>query len=264
MTTGNLGIAVSEAFVAVISHARSWFSSFLAYVACMYFISLLSLSIKSNFPCSVGIILAFTIPRVPGVEFNRGTPIANATGAWAKAVPTVFSRAPTNFSFPAYASLQLNTQDSFLPLKFKHVHASVYDLDTYNLVGTGDTASFSVPAKSFPKILIPLNFTYFTSNSSDLTCKLASLYNKYPYVERFQGRTSITLARIKRFIRTGRGRVRLFYCVFGDSANSLVAFLALKIRLVLDMDIAGLPSVHHTSAEVSDADCPIELSLNSA
>jgi hypothetical protein len=107
---------------------------------------------------------------VPGVSFNPGVPIANATGSWAKAVPTMFSRAPTNFSFPAYASLQFNTQDSNIPIQFTHVHASVYDLDTNNLVGTGDTASFSIPAKSFPKILLPLNFTYFTSNSTDQTC----------------------------------------------------------------------------------------------
>ena len=95
----------------------------------------------------------------------------NATGSWAKAVPTGFSRAPTNFSFPAYASLQFNTQENFLPLKFGRVHASVYDSDTDKLVGTGDTAGFSIPAKSFPKMLIPLNFTYFTSNSSDQTCE---------------------------------------------------------------------------------------------
>lgn len=119
----------------------------------------------------IGVILAFTLPRVPGVAFNSGAPIVNATGSWAKAVPTVFSRAPTNFSFPAYASLQFNTQDSYLPLKFTHVHASVYDVDTNNLVGIGDTASFSIPAKSFPEILLPLNFTYFTSNSTDQTCK---------------------------------------------------------------------------------------------
>lgn len=123
---------------------------------------------------SIGTILAITIPRVPGATFNPGTPIANATGAWAKAVPTIFSRSPTNFSFPAYASLQFNTQDNFLPLKFQNLHASVYDLDTYRLVGTGDTASFSIPAKAFPKVLIPLNFTYFTSNSSDQTCKPVS------------------------------------------------------------------------------------------
>jgi len=40
--------------------------------------------------------------------------------------------------------------------------------------------------------------------------------------------------------------------------------VALKIRLILDMNIFGLPSERHTSAEVSDADCPIELSLNSS
>lgn len=123
------------------------------------------------FDHSIGIVLAFTIPRVPSFAFNTALPLVNATGAWAKAVPTTFSRAPTNFSFPAAASLQLNTQSSYLPVKFTHLHASVYDLDTNRLVGTGNTAEFTVPAKSFPKILLPLNFTYIAVNASDQTCE---------------------------------------------------------------------------------------------
>jgi len=177
--------------------------------------------------CVIGVILSVTIPRVPGVGFNSGAPIINATGSWAKAVPTIFSRAPTNFSFPAFASLQFNTQSNYLPIKFTRVQASVYDLDTNILVGTGDTASFSIPAKSFPEVSLPLNFTYFTSNSTDQTwtdfydaCK-----NKATYVD-------------------------------GQRTP-------LKLILVLYMNILGLPTQQQTTIQVSNANCPVELSLNS-
>ncbi|KAF8158419.1 hypothetical protein B0H34DRAFT_797811 [Crassisporium funariophilum] len=178
--------------------------------------------------CAIGVVLAFTIPRVPSFSFNGGTPLVNATGSWAKAVPTKFSRAPANFSFPAYASLQVDTSANFLPVNFNHLSAKVYDLDTNRLVGTGSFARHSLPAKAFPEILLPLNFTYVTSNDSDPTwlnwynaCK-----NKALYI---------------------------------DSKRT-----PLKFRLVLDMDIMGLPSDHSASTQISDADCPIELALNAA
>lgn len=115
-------------------------------------------------------MLAFTIPRVPGFAFNNDAPLVNATGDWAKAVPVIFSRAPANFSFPAFAALQVNTDSNYLPVRFNHLRASVYDLDTNRLVGTGDLGHKTLPAKSFPEIQLPLNFTYIASNSSDQTC----------------------------------------------------------------------------------------------
>lgn len=123
---------------------------------------------------SIGIILAFTIPRVPSFALNSTTPLANATGSWAKAVPTIFSRVPANFSFPAFAALQVNTGSNFLPLNFQHLRASVFDLQTNRLVGTGDLNHLKLPANAFPDILLPLNFTYFTTNDTDQTCKLAN------------------------------------------------------------------------------------------
>ena len=38
--------------------------------------------------------------------------------------------------------------------------------------------------------------------------------------------------------------------------------LALQFRLVLDMVIQGLPGNHATSAQISDASCPVELAAN--
>lgn len=121
--------------------------------------------------CRIGIVLAFTIPRVPAFSLNVQSPLVNATGAWAKSIPTVFSRAPANFTFAAYASLQADTTANFLPLNFKHLRAQIYDLDTNKLVGTGDWGHHTLPAKQFPKFLVPMNFTYVATNSSDQTCQ---------------------------------------------------------------------------------------------
>ncbi|TCD65782.1 hypothetical protein EIP91_002221 [Steccherinum ochraceum] len=118
---------------------------------------------------AIALVLAFTIPRVPGFEFNASTPLIAATSPFNTSVPTIFSPAPTNFSFPALADLELDTSSSFLPVSIHNVHGSVYDLQTNMLVGTGDSGHFSVPAKSFPKMQLPLNFTYIASNSSDQT-----------------------------------------------------------------------------------------------
>ncbi|KAF8073510.1 hypothetical protein FPV67DRAFT_749799 [Lyophyllum atratum] len=175
--------------------------------------------------CAVAaIILGFTIPRVPAFSFNDKTPVVAATGAWNASIPTYFNRAPANFSFPAFAALQVNTDSNYLPVHFTHLRASVYDLATQRLVGVGGFDKMTLPGRSFPEILLPLNFTYVASNASDQTW--ANWYNacksKTLYVE---GKRD-----------------------------------PLKFRLVLDMGILGLPSEIHAATQISDAACPFELS----
>ncbi|KAG5644549.1 hypothetical protein DXG03_008204 [Asterophora parasitica] len=177
---------------------------------------------------AVAIVLGFTIPRVPAFSFNDSTPLVAATGDWNSSVPTYFNRQPANFSFPAFASLSVNTESNWLPVRFNHLHASVYDLDTGRLVGEGDWGKHSLPAKSFPEILVPLNFTYSATNSSDQTW--ANWYNACK---------SKTL--------------------YVDEKRD-----PLQFRLVLDMGISGLPSEAHTSTQITDAACPIELSPSNA
>ncbi|PPQ84285.1 hypothetical protein CVT25_013223 [Psilocybe cyanescens] len=175
---------------------------------------------------AVAIVIALTLPRVPSFAFDTSDPLQKATGSWATAVPTIFAPTVANFSFPAFASLQVDTNSNFLPVRFSHMHAKVFDLDTNRQVGTGDYSHLTLPAKSFPQILLPLNFTYLAANSSDQTftnwygaCKNRGLYS--------------------------------------DGKRP-----SLKFRLVLEMNIKGLPSSHGASTQVSDADCPIELALN--
>ncbi|KAJ4482507.1 hypothetical protein J3R30DRAFT_3369414 [Lentinula aciculospora] len=178
--------------------------------------------------CCIGIILAFTIPRVPSFAFNTSTPLANATGDWKDAISTVFSRSPTNFSFPAFADLQVNTESNFLPLTFNHLRATIYDLDTGIQVGSGDLGHRTFPAKALSSFQLPLNFTYSAVNTSDTTwtnwydaCRNA--------IDDVGG------------VRPGKS-----FCLITP----------------LDMDILGLTSNPSTQAQVSNADCPVELAEN--
>ncbi|KJA24009.1 hypothetical protein HYPSUDRAFT_39124 [Hypholoma sublateritium FD-334 SS-4] len=176
--------------------------------------------------CAVALVIAFTLPRVPAFGFNVESPLVNATGSWATAVATGFAPSVANFSFPAFASLQADTSSNFLPVKFTSLQATVFDLVTNRQVGTGNFGKFTLPAKEFPDIMLPLNFTYSASNSSDQTFQnwYTACNNKALHV---------------------------------DGSRP-----PLKFRLVLDMHIFGLPGTHSTSAQVTDADCPIELPID--
>jgi len=176
--------------------------------------------------CAIAIVLGFTIPRVPSFSLLVANPLVNATRPFATAVPTIFSRSPTNFSFPAFASLQFDTTNNFLPVHFTQLSASVYDLDSNLQVGSGSYARGSFPAQSFPAILLPINFTYITSNTSDQTW--LNWYNACRNAQFYPGSTRPSL----------------------------------KFRLVLEMNILGLPGQHGSTSQTSDASCPVELPVN--
>jgi len=175
---------------------------------------------------AVGIVLGFTIPRVPGFNINGQNPVVSATGSFNQSVPVGFSRFPANFSFPGALSLQVDTSSNFLPLVFKHLDAQVYDLDSFHLVGTGYLNRTKVPAKSFSSIQMPINFTYVATNDSDQTWN--NWYNACKNKAQYTG---------------------------GDRPG-------LRFRLNIDMSIAGLPTMHSTATSVTNAQCPIELPLN--
>ncbi|KAF5315134.1 hypothetical protein D9619_007230 [Psilocybe cf. subviscida] len=177
---------------------------------------------------AVAIVVAFTIPRVPAFAFSVDHPLVNATGSWATAVPTIFAPAVANFSFPAFASLQADTNSNFLPVKFTSLSASVFDLDTGVQIGSGKFGQFSLPAKAFPQIMLPLNFTYIADDMNDPTFK-----NWY------DGCKNAGL--------------------FPDRKRP-----AVKFRLVLDMKIFGLPGSRQASTQISNANCPVELAMNAA
>ncbi|KAH9480385.1 hypothetical protein JR316_0006983 [Psilocybe cubensis] len=150
--------------------------------------------------------------------FNTATPLEKATGSWATAVPTAFAPSVANFSFPAFAAVQVDTNSNFLPIRLSHMSAKVFDTDTNRQVGTGDYSHLTLPAKSFPQLLLPLNFTYLAANSSDQT-----FTNWYSACK-------------------NRG-------LYPDGKRP-----SLKFRLVLEMSIRGLPSKRGASLQTPDAD----------
>ncbi|KAA1472153.1 hypothetical protein DENSPDRAFT_163999 [Dentipellis sp. KUC8613] len=174
----------------------------------------------------IALALAFTIPRVPSFSFNSNNPLIGATGDFNSSIPTLFSRAPANFSFPALVDMKVDTGSNFLPLHFTHLSAEVYDLDSRHLVGTGSMGGQTVPAKQFTEIKMPLNFTYVATNDSDATW--TNWYNACK-----------------------------------NKAISTDNRPGLRFQLNVDMGIAGLPGTHHTTTSVTDAPCPIQLPLNS-
>lgn len=177
---------------------------------------------------AIALVIAFCIPRVPAFSFNSKTPLVNATGGWSEAIDYVFSRAPANFSFPAFASLELDTNSNFIPITFKHMRASVYDLNTGRQVGKGDLLhSQTVPPKAFPQLLLPLNFTYIVTNDTDQTW--SNWYNGC------------------------KNKIN-----YPTGSRPPVQF-----RLVLDLDIVGLPGGAMVSTQVASASCPWELPVNS-
>ncbi|KAI1788874.1 hypothetical protein LXA43DRAFT_610099 [Ganoderma leucocontextum] len=176
---------------------------------------------------AIGLVLAFTIPRVPPFSTNQIEPISSATAPFNTTVPAEFSRSPANFSFPGMMALQADTGGNFLPLTFNNIHGTVFDLTTNRQVATGDTGHLTVPAKQFPVINLNLNFTYSAVNDSDITWN--NWYN----------------ACKNKAVVSGGIRP------------------SVQFRLVLDLDIAGLVGKQSASTEVTDGACPIELPTNS-
>ncbi|KAJ6455416.1 hypothetical protein C8R45DRAFT_1036288 [Mycena sanguinolenta] len=176
----------------------------------------------------IAVVIGICLPRVPSFALSDSTPLANATGDWANEVPAEFSRIPANFSFPAFADLQVDTTSNYLPLHFKHLHAEVYDLTTGFLIGSGDMKGLRLPAKSYPDIQLPLNFTYVATNDSDTTW-----LNWYGACQ--------NPSRVTGGVRPG-----------------------VRFRLDLTMNILGLPGSYGASTQVTNGNCPIELPSNSA
>ncbi|KIJ59261.1 hypothetical protein HYDPIDRAFT_170874 [Hydnomerulius pinastri MD-312] len=173
------------------------------------------------------IILAITIPRVPALSFNSDTPLVAATGDYNASIPTEFSRYPANFSFPAIADIQVDTTSNIIPLTFNHIDAQVWYPTANMQVGTGYFGKATLPAKGFPVIQVPLNFSYVATNDTDPTW--VAWYNACKNPE-----------------------------TYATGVRPGVSF-----ELILTMDIAGLPSTTSASTQIAAAPCPIELPINS-
>ncbi|KAI6015398.1 hypothetical protein PISMIDRAFT_189853 [Pisolithus microcarpus 441] len=175
----------------------------------------------------IGITLAITIPRVPGITFSGSSPLTQVSGSFNDSIPIEFSRSPANFSFPAYANVQVDTTGNIIPLTFNSIDAQVWYSSTNMQVATGYFGKKTLPAKSFPVIQIPLNFSYVATNDTDPTwvawydaCKNAA-----------------------------------------TDPNGVQP--GINFELILNMDIAGLPTSQSASAQAANAACPFQLPVNS-
>ncbi|CAE6442788.1 unnamed protein product [Rhizoctonia solani] len=175
--------------------------------------------------CVIGVLLAIFIPRVPGFGFQGDMPLNVTTDGG----NPQFSRIPANFSFDALVSLQVNTNSQVvLPLHFNNIHATIYDVTTSRQVAEGDLGGYTVPAKAFSQVKVPVKFSYEAGNASDVTW--LNFYNAC----KSKSQTS-------------------------DGTRP-----GLQLRLVLEMSIAGLIGKPTAGTQISDANCPIELSANAA
>ena len=141
--------------------------------------------------------------------------------------------------------LQADTGSNLLPLTFSNIHGTVFDLETDDQVATGDTGRLTVPAKDFPVINLNLNFTFSAVNDSDTTCK--------PLL-------AFVIVAVMIIAIVGNN--------WYDACNNKALHTngerpPVQFRLVLDMKIDGLLGTKHTSTQVTDANCPIELPENS-
>jgi hypothetical protein len=111
----------------------------------------------------IGVVLAITIPRVPGFAVNAQTPLIGGSNI-------AFSRTPANFSFDTSLNLQIDTQSNLVPLHFNKIHADVFDSDTNNRVAQGDISGHTFPPKAFNTFSFPVTFNYTAFNDTDQTC----------------------------------------------------------------------------------------------
>lgn len=166
-------------------------------------------TISLNDVYSVAVTLIFVLPREPGFQINADVPLTNASSAFNKTIPTEFSRAPANFSFPGAADLRIDTHSNYLPIHLHKLHADVFDMQTNELVGTGDIASMTFSAKKFTPLSFPLNFSYIATNDSDQTCKSNSMNDLKESLTGPKGTTGTMVAEILPYIRPAKGQVRL-------------------------------------------------------
>ena len=80
----------------------------------------------------------------------------------------------------------------------------------------------------------------------------------------FQGRIGTTLAETHSSILAVHAHVSIPMSLSFFIVNSEILHLALKFRLILEMNIFGLPGAHASTSQTSDASCPIELPINAA
>ncbi|TIA87772.1 hypothetical protein E3P99_02970 [Wallemia hederae] len=169
------------------------------------------------------LLLYFLIPRAPSFTF-RSTPLLTDDPDSAS-----FLTFPSaNFSYDGSVAISLDTTSSWIPIKVKHMEATVYDAETSNQVGSGGfTTSKSYSRDNDIHVNVPVHFAYEATDSSDPTWT--------NWHEACRHRWA------------------------GEGSPTTVS-----IRLKLDMQIEGLTSESTVSqSSNSDVACPFQLPADS-
>lgn len=115
-------------------------------------------------PRSLAVTLYFVIPRAPSFQFYTDQPfvVNNSTIS--------FSRTPTNFSYTGELQLLADASNSYVPVHFSNIQATVYDLDTDKTIATGSYRNHVMSRKANQPVSLPIEFSYSALNASDTTC----------------------------------------------------------------------------------------------
>ncbi|KAG8807372.1 hypothetical protein FRC18_005595 [Serendipita sp. 400] len=171
--------------------------------------------------CIVGIILAFTLPRVPSFTWNKDAPL---TAVNDPDNPPKFATVPAaTFAFNASLDVHIDTGSNFLPLKFNYARVQIADLDTGRLIAEGGLEGYILPAKAYTQVYIPVMFNYTAANNTDQTW--ANMYNACKNSNQYPDR-----------VRPG-----------------------VNLSVAVQMGIAGLVTHPATSTVLTSAPCPFEL-----
>lgn len=78
---------------------------------------------------------------------------------------------PCNGFPPTRASLTVDASSSYLPVHFKELDISVYDINTNKQIGSGSWRGQTVPRSNYHFVTLPVEFSYAGVNASDATCE---------------------------------------------------------------------------------------------
>ncbi|ORX38555.1 hypothetical protein BD324DRAFT_578158 [Kockovaella imperatae] len=136
-----------------------------------------------------------------------------------------FSRTPTNFSFAGNLNLFADSTPSYLPVHFSNIEATLYDLSTSEVIATGNYGNHVIPRQQNAPVVLPVEFSYSALNSSDPTWN--NMYNACGHIWPGTNRTGLML------------------------------------QLELRMSIIGLVTHPFSQTQISNVECPFELSSTS-
>ncbi|KAK4688985.1 hypothetical protein P7C73_g1123, partial [Tremellales sp. Uapishka_1] len=167
----------------------------------------------------LALVLFFVLPRAPSFSFYDQTPftVDNSTVS--------FSRTPANYSFTGNMNLLADATNSYLPVHFSSLEATLYDLTTSKAIATGNYGNHFVKKAQNVPVVIPIEFSYAAPNSSDTTW--LDMYNACEHI--YQGTTRPSLG----------------------------------FRVIVKMSIIGLVTHPESSAIIDGVTCPFERASNS-